>query len=96
MVNLYFSSQISLLKVTLLFAKLYIGKQHQNRALSVHLRFTINTLFSFFFLIEVQLIYNIILVSGIQHNVPVLYRLYSIKSYDKIMAMIPCAVHFYT
>lgn len=44
-VNLCFSSQTSFLKVTLLFTKLYIGKQHQNRDLGVHLGFTISHLF---------------------------------------------------
>ena len=34
------------------------------------------------------LIYKIILVSGVQHSDLVFYRLYSIKSYYKIMAVI--------
>ena len=47
------------------------------------------TTFHFNFLVEVQLIYNIVLASGIQHQTQYFYRLYSIKGYWKMMAVIP-------
>ena len=49
-------------------------------------------LFSSLFLTEVELIYNIILISNIQYSDSVFYRLYSIKSLYKLMVIIPCDV----
>ena len=42
---------------------------------------------------EAWLIYNIVLVSGVQHSDSVIiFRLYSIIGYCKILNIIPCAV----
>ena len=54
----------------------------------------------FFFkkiLVEIQLVYNIVLVSGIQQSDSVihihnLFRLFSIISYYKILNILPCAI----
>ena len=40
------------------------------------------------------MIYNIILVLGIQHCDSVFYRLFSIKSYYEIVAIIPCGIQY--
>ena len=50
--------------------------------------------FFYIYLIEVWLIYNIILVSGAQLSDQYFCRLYSIISYYKIMAIIPCAIQY--
>ena len=56
---------------------------------------------SFFFLIEIYLIYSIVLVSGIQQSDSVMYvcvyiyiyfRLFSITGYYKILNIVPCAI----
>ena len=50
--------------------------------------------FSFFF-IEVQLIKDILLISGMQHSDSIFfYRLCPISSYYKIMAIFSCAVQY--
>ena len=49
-----------------------------------------------YFLIDVELIYNIVLVSGVQQSDSVIYicffRLFSIIGYYKILNIVPCAI----
>ena len=47
---------------------------------------------NFFF--EVYLLYNIILLSGVQHCDSVFYRLYAIKSHYKTMSTISYAIEY--
>ena len=44
------------------------------------------------FLIEVKLIYNVVLVSGIQQSDSVTHIFFLI-SYCKILSIVPCAIH---
>ena len=50
------------------------------------------------FLVEVQLIYNIVLVSGVQHSDSVIhiyiffFRSFSLICYYKILSIVPCAI----
>ena len=50
----------------------------------------------FFFLMEVELIYHVVLVSGIKQSDSVIYiyffRLFSIIGYYKILNVVPCAI----
>ena len=50
---------------------------------------------NFIFLIEVQLIYNVVLVSSVQQSDLVLsfFRFFSIIGYCKVLSIIPCALH---
>ena len=52
------------------------------------------SLINFIYLLEIQLIYNVVLVSGIQHNDSVIHiRIFlSIKAYYMILNAVPCAV----
>ena len=48
-----------------------------------------------FFLIEVELIYNSVLVSGVQQSDSVIYTytfLFSIIGYYKVLNVVPCAI----
>ena len=46
------------------------------------------TFFSFFSLIKVQLIYNVVLVSGVQQSDSVIYTFFSIIGYYKILNIV--------
>ena len=53
--------------------------------------------FSFFFLIEVELIYNVVFISGVQQSDSFLYiytffKFFSIVVYCKILNIVPCAI----
>ena len=48
--------------------------------------------FNFFFLIEVHLIYNIVLVSGVQHSVQTLFPF----GLYKLLSIVPCAIQWRT
>ena len=56
--------------------------------------FFFNYLILFLFFIEEQLIYNVTLVSGIEHSDLAFYKLYSINNYYRIMIIIPCVIHY--
>ena len=51
----------------------------------------IASLFVTYFLIEVQLIYNILLVSTVQQSDPVIHI--HIYIFYKILSIVPCAIH---
>ena len=49
----------------------------------------------FFFFLEVQWIYNIMLVLCVQHSESVFMQIRLIIRYYKIMAIIPCAIRYF-
>ena len=49
----------------------------------------------FFFFLEVQWIYNIMLVLCVQHSESVFMQIRLIIRYYKIMAIIPCAIWYF-
>ena len=55
---------------------------------------TVSFIFLSFFFFEVYLIYNVVLVSGIQPSDSVIFffRFFSIIGYYKILNIVPCAI----
>ena len=54
-------------------------------------------LYSFFFLIEIQLIYNVVLVSSVQQSdsdiqIYILFQILSIIDYYKVSSIVPCVI----
>ena len=81
---------------SLAFFKPYVKPKQNNLILLVSepymvLKF-LKLAFYYLLFIEVLLIYNIVLVSGVQSSDSVFCRLYSIIGYYKIMCIIPYAI----
>ena len=89
---------VSYLGMTYLFNKLPTFNLIQHNS-----NFQITKYMERFFLMEIQLIYNIMLVSGVQRHDSVIYiqkrkiyiflfRFFSLIGYYKILSIVPCAI----
>ena len=57
------------------------------------LNLSIKQIFKILFIfIEVQLTYDVVLVSGIQNIYKLFFRFFSIRGYYKILHIVPCAI----
>ena len=65
------------------------------RVYTKHLMELISLILFFSFFLEVQWICNIMLVFCVQHSESVFMQITLIIRYYKIMAIIPCAIHYF-